>query len=224
MTKRRKSQPRTATARGCPPAPPLPAAPTRAKDTRVHTPDRVLEGIVQDYIARCRDDTVADLEFYCDGSLEDAITKAALARWRRGRKHPHQNLIKPATLQAARRRLLRIAGELGRCPDFAALHERIKQSIGTIRGIGDLAVYDIANRIGAYLDKEPELVYLHRGTRLGAAKLGFRGATINPRDLPRAFDRLSPAHVEDCLCIFEDQLPDRRPLHKRRRRRSSPGS
>jgi hypothetical protein len=48
-------------------------------------------------------------------------------------------------------------------------------------------VYDIAHRIGAFLRKAPALVYLHRGTKEGAAILGFKGKTIDPKLLPPAF-------------------------------------
>ena len=40
--------------------------------------------------------------------------------------------------------------------------------------LGELTVYDVAHRIGAYLQLEPDVVYLHRGTRIGARYLGLR--------------------------------------------------
>ena len=67
-------------------------------------------------------------------------------------------------------------------------------------------VYDIAQRIGAYLGKAPTLIYLHRGTKEGAAILGFHGETVDACKLPPAFSRLAPAEIEDCLCIYKDQL------------------
>jgi hypothetical protein len=67
-------------------------------------------------------------------------------------------------------------------------------------------VYDIAHRIGAYLGKPPALVYLHRGTKKGAANLGFRGETLDPAMLPSPFSRLTPSEIEDCLCIYKDEL------------------
>ena len=70
---------------------------------------------------------------------------------------------------------------MSRSKDFDALHEKIERAIGPIRKIGDLAIYDIAHRIGAYLEKSPRLVYLHRGTAVGARHLGFRGATLEPK-------------------------------------------
>ena len=75
-----------------------------------------------------------------------------------------------------------------------------------MRGIGELAVYDIACRIGAFLGFRPDRVYLHAGTREGARALGLRGASVRKIDLPGAFGCLSPAEIEDCLCIYKADI------------------
>ena len=82
----------------------------------------------------------------------------------------------------------------------------MRDRIGGIHGIGELAVYDIACRIGAFLGLSPERVYLHAGTREGARALGLRGASVRKMDLPRAFGRLSPGEIEDCLCIYNADI------------------
>jgi len=140
-------------------------------------------------------------------SLRHAIRHAALCHWLPSMKrHPHQWRIPGAALREAERRLQRLASRLRRCEDFDSLHEEVARSIGPIPRIGDLTIYDIAHRIGAYLGKPPCLVYLHRGTRLGARHLGFSGATLDPNVLPPAFSRLSPEEIEDCLCIYKGEL------------------
>jgi len=95
-----------------------------------------------------------------------------------------------------------------RCRSFRELHDLVESRIGDIGGIGELAIYDTALRIGAFLRLEPDLVYLHRGTRAGAKALGVphRGATLTLGQLPAALCRLSPRELEDCLCIFKDEL------------------
>lgn len=62
-------------------------------------------------------------------------------------------------------------------------------------------MYDVAHRIVAYLGLEPEHVYLHRGTRVGARALGLgRGRQwIDLAELPDEFGRLTLAETEDCL-------------------------
>jgi hypothetical protein len=72
----------------------------------------------------------------------------------------------------------------------------VNHEIGNVKGIGKLMVYDIAHRIGAYFGKSPKLVYLHRGTKEGAANLGFRGETLDPALLPAAFSALTAAELE----------------------------
>jgi hypothetical protein len=74
--------------------------------------------------------------------------------------------------------------------------------------VADLTIYDITHRIGAHLGLAPERVYLHRGTRVGARALGLgRGrATLELRELPPEFHRLTAAEAEDCLCIYKDRL------------------
>jgi hypothetical protein len=117
----------------------------------------------------------------------------------------------------AEERLQAAARRLANARDFDALHELVEREIGSIQGIGKLMVYDIAQRIGAYLGKAPRLVYLHRGTKQGAAVLGFRGETLDPAVLPTAFLQLTPAEIEDCLCIYKDEL--RNGAHSRSARR-----
>lgn len=89
---------------------------------------------------------------------------------------------------------------------FAELHDLIYRQIKPVRGIGDLAVYDFAHRIGAYLRHAPEAVYLHAGTREGARVLNLGGETVDLSQLPAELRKLSAAEIEDCLCIYRDAL------------------
>lgn len=98
--------------------------------------------------------------------------------------------------------------DLRRCENFDELFEVVRRTIGPIHGIGALAIYDIAQRIGAHLGLEPEVVYLHRGVVEGARNLGLTtgNGVLEPADLPEAFRRLAPYEIEDCLCIYKDAL------------------
>ena len=90
--------------------------------------------------------------------------------------------------------------------------------IGSIKGIGALTAYDIAHRIGAHFGKAPRLVYLHAGTRTGARVFNISGDSFDPRILPKAFSRLAPSEIEDCLCIYKDELHDGTRLRTARRK------
>jgi hypothetical protein len=170
------------------------------------------DDIIDDYIRHHRAGARADIaEFRNLPSLKDAIYHAALChRLPCQKRHPHQYRIPMAVLQAAERELQQARPLLARATSFGTLHYEIERTIGGLAGIGALTVYDIAHRIGAKLRKKPKLVYLHRGTRVGARRPGFTGKMLDPRSLPSAFSRLSPDEIEDCLCIYKDDfLSDR---------------
>lgn len=92
---------------------------------------------------------------------------------------------------------------------FDELHTLVGDLVRPIPGIGELTVYDISQRIGSRFDLEPERVYLHSGTRVGARELGFDGrrASIEVAELPEELTvRLRPRELEDLLCIYKDAL------------------
>ena len=76
-----------------------------------------------------------------------------------------------------------------------------------IKGIRALTIYDTPIRIGAFVKLQPERVYLHAGTKEGAKALGFYSReTLAVSELPKMFSRLTPAEIEDCLCIYKDVI------------------
>jgi hypothetical protein len=101
--------------------------------------------------------------------------------------------------------LKRHSTEIRRYKTFQDLFAAIEAALKPVHGIGELAIYDIALRIGARCEIEPENVYLHRGTREGAGALGFdkRLRYIEPDTLPREFRRLKPYEIEDALCRYK---------------------
>ena len=166
-----------------------------------------LDEIVSDYIREYRAGARAEMKTFRDERTRaSAIRRAALCEFPDGKRHPHQYLIPKRLLELAEERLQAAAKRLAGAEDFDRLHDIVKREVGPIHGIGKLMVYDIAQRLGAYFRKAPKLIYLHRGTKEGAAILGFRGETVDPAALPSAFSRLTPAEIEDCLCIYKDQL------------------
>ncbi|HET8692515.1 MAG TPA: hypothetical protein VFM30_10330 [Steroidobacteraceae bacterium] len=138
-----------------------------------------------------------------------AVALDVVASWRdrEGKVYAHQARVpRRAKVEAGNRiRALDLAG----VRTFDDLFHRVQDAIGSVRGIGDLAVYDAATRIGASLGVWPEQVYVHAGVRQGARALGL---DANRRSLPvNAFPpelrRLDPWQIEDVLCIYKDQLP-----------------
>ena len=125
-----------------------------------------------------------------------------------GKRLNHQRRIPRSALEQATSRLLEAEQSLGSCKSFGELHELVQRTIGTIPKIGELTVYDTALRLGAFLGLEPEVVFLHAGTRIGASHLGIDGKrrTVTVDELPEPLTSLRPREIEDCLCIFKDAL------------------
>lgn len=165
------------------------------------------ERVVHDYVKEYQLYASREMKWYASQpNLERATEVAALSKLPSGKRHPHQRRIPLAVLEEVRDRLQAL--NLRGCRTFHELFETVRDEIIGIHRAGELLVYDVAHRIGAYLGLKPERIYLHAGTRKGASALGLgRGVEyLNPLDLPVPFQRLSPAEVEDCLCIYKDDL------------------
>jgi hypothetical protein len=172
-----------------------------------------LNAIVQDY--RSYASTRADEDAWWrakDESIDGAIDRAARARTRRGR-HSHQRRQSAATLAECARRLKAIAGELAACRTFHDLFLRVERALQDIPGVGELVIYDTADRIGHHLALSPDRIYLHRGTREGALALvnGLKRAdqSITIEQLPIELQVLANREAEDVLCSYKAVLHGR---------------
>jgi len=139
-------------------------------------------------------------------SLSEAIRKSALSVLRGGKRHNHQRRIPRAVLLNAEQTLQAAKEKIENLNSFDQLHDLVREEIGKIKGIGSLAIYDITHRIAAFLQFEPQKIYLHAGTRLGARFLGLSGDVVESNKLPKVFSKLSPAEIEDCLCIYAEEI------------------
>ena len=169
------------------------------------SPPQSLADVVSDYWRDHRPRAEREFAYWANRAGQGRfIREAVLSKASNGKRHPHQRRIPAQVLQCAADTLARHG--IPACHSFRDLHRAVGDRIGDIHGIGELAVYDIACRIGASLGLAPEHVYLHAGTRKGARALGLRGTTVHKNDLPPEFHRLSPAEIEDCLCIYKAQI------------------
>jgi len=134
------------------------------------------------------------------------VAKAAMAKLPGGARFSHQWKIPVSVLTEAKTALLK--ADLLHAKSFDELHVIVTSTIGPISGIGELTIYDTAHRIGAFLGLRPELVYLHAGVRSGAKALGldYQAAKLPMNLFPKAFHKLLPEQVEDCLCICKEDL------------------
>lgn len=170
---------------------------------------RTLGEVVDEYLSVNAPDSDAEYDFYrsCT-SLTEAIERASRAEDVDGNCHPHQRRIGLARMSELRAPLLGMKRALQRARNFYQLHELVSQAGNGLERIGPLAIYDTALRLGAYLGFRPQYVYLHCGTREGARALGLKGRAgkIEMQDLPEAFRRLRPDQVEDCLCVYKNEI------------------
>ena len=141
-------------------------------------------------------------------TLEAAITQAALSVNDLGKKHPHQYRLQKVHLENFGRSINQARLSLLAANDFTELYEIILSS--RVYGVGDLAIYDVAVRVGAFLNILPDQIYLHAGARIGAeALLGRIHAEKIPKsNLPEEFSQsdLGCYELEDILCIYKKLL------------------
>lgn len=170
---------------------------------------RILNNIVEDYIARFRPRAAQELRwFQIQPTLESAVSLAALAKTPGGKRFSHQRRIPQSVLNESRRRLLKSFRKFKNVRSFEELHDLVRNRLETVKGIGRLTIYDTSVRIAAKLGLEPNVIFLHAGTLVGARRLQLDTSRkfITIDQLPRAFRRLRPREIEDVLCIYKDQL------------------
>ena len=144
--------------------------------------------------------------------FEKVIERAGKAElW--GKRHPHQRRIPARALAEGTAALLAVASRLSSAPDFLRLWWVVQAAFRPIRGLGELAVYDTAERLRYRLGLESEhVIFLHAGARVGARRLaGGRLPNesawgIQRHEIPFGLRALSAHEIEDVLCIYKDEL------------------
>lgn len=138
-------------------------------------------------------------------TLKDAIIKAAYSIDHIGKKHPHQYRIKREVLKNFSDSIIQHINAISKANNFTELITIIQSS--KVKGIGELAVYDISVRVGGFLNIWPDRIYLHAGAKTGALALNLNitSDVISRDDLPLELkdSDLSCYELEDILCIYK---------------------
>jgi hypothetical protein len=169
---------------------------------------RSLGELVAEYIEIHRPRWMRDRKrFLVLRSLDDAVVEAAGSARADGKRENHQRRIPKDALDRFATAVLK--QPLANARDFEDLHAYVARAGKPIRGIGELAIYDVALRIGWFGRMEPKRVYLHAGTRAGAKALGLDGsaATLPLDAFPAELRVLDASEIEDFLCIYKSELP-----------------
>jgi hypothetical protein len=130
-----------------------------------------------------------------------------------GKRHSHQWRLKATALADGKKALHAISDSLQVAPDFLQLWFLVQDAFKPIRGLGELAIYDTAERLRHRLGlKSDHIIFLHAGARVGARRLA--GGRLDREDawgiqrhkLPEGLRHLSTHEIEDILCIYKDEL------------------
>lgn len=143
--------------------------------------------------------------------FSEVIRRVGLASIR-DKRHPHQYLLQQGLTQRAVEALQAVEGELREAKAFDQLHEIVRRAFRRHWGLGELAIYDTAERLRHRLGlASPSAVHLHRGTRDGARAILGRlqkgqAEKIDHSALPSPLSERCPHEIEDILCIYKDQF------------------
>jgi hypothetical protein len=172
---------------------------------------RSVSAAVRHYRAHFQEWGQAELAYFAGlPTLKEAVRAAARSEDEDGTRFSHQRRIKKEAIREATTALLNATDRIQDCRDggFDELFKVVEELLSETPGIGELFVYDVALRIGAWLKLSPEKVYLHRGTRVWARALGLdtSSGTLEMPVLPPDLQQLPPWEVEDILCIYKDRF------------------
>jgi hypothetical protein len=141
-------------------------------------------------------------------TLKAAVYVACYSKREDGKMHNHQVKVKA---EARREFADRIWSgvNLASCEDFDDLHDELERAAP--KGIGPVTIYDVAVRIGAWLenrygiDMSPSSLYLHAGVRDSWTTLfGKEKRDRIPREeLPAPLQRIPTDEVEDMICCYK---------------------
>ncbi|BAQ66609.1 hypothetical protein [Geminocystis sp. NIES-3709] len=167
-----------------------------------------LKFLVDKYMDEYRDCYKQEDQWWGDKTLswEKAIETAWKSRFANGKMHPHQYRVGEKKLDKGLQVCLRHNRKCDSFNDFHDIYCWIESICKNTDGIGSLTTYDIARRLGAWLGKQPEIVYLHAGSMKGAKKLGIKGETVSLNDFPPEIQELGATHAENFLCIYKERL------------------
>jgi hypothetical protein len=169
--------------------------------------------LIADYLSKRNNMCCIDIITYIieQNSLEAVIRVAVMSKNKNGKTESHQRRIYKDVYPNFLKNLLNVKDKIKNTRNFDELINIIFSNKPS--GVGDLFCYDVALRIGYKLNKLPEKIYIHAGTKIGLEKLLKRKIyekTIEKRKLPEPFCscELTSDQLEDFFCIYKKYLSD----------------
>jgi hypothetical protein len=145
-------------------------------------------------------------------TLEEAIHRACMSRGENGTLWHHQGRVWLVNLEAYEVKLNEplYYGGIEESEHFWELFIWCRKAAAETHGIGPVTEYDVAARLGAWLDLEPEHLYFHAGVTEGLRALGVnvpRGVYCLDRErLPQFFQDKNLDIVESFLCGYRSEI------------------
>ncbi len=166
-----------------------------------------LDLLVNEYIERYGNSYDLEDRWWGDRTLtwENARSRAWESRLENGKMHRHQCRVAHKLSEG-----LEVALADKMQPEdfqnFQELHNWVQFVTTRVKGLGATTAYDVARRLGAWLNLKPVVIYLHAGTATGARKLGIEGEVALLDAFPKELQVLGATHLENFLCIYKNQL------------------
>ena len=155
-----------------------------------------LNALIETFVQKHRPHIRADLANY------NNIHSAATSKGKNGKKHQHQYRISPAILENFAKKINAETTRLKQARSFDEIYKIVESC--KIRGIGPLAIYDTAVRIGHIYDVEPVEIYLQQGAHWGASAFGINKNKASKQQftaITTLFNQLTPHEIECFLCL-----------------------
>jgi hypothetical protein len=162
---------------------------------------------VNDYLAHFGTCYQSQTQWWGDRTLtwDAALERAWLSRFADGKMHPHQRRVS-SKLAEGLNLSRQDCQQAQQFKTFAELHHWIESVTAHVKGLGETTAYDVAQRLGMWLNLAPDLVYLHAGTAEGAAVFNLTGKTALLTAFPPEIQKIGATHAENFLCIYKDNL------------------
>lgn len=167
-----------------------------------------LQHKVKDYISLYGDSYKDEDEWWGDKRItwRAAIERAWGSRLSNEKMHGHQCRVSkklPKGIEVA----LGDNKQPENFDDFQSVHDWVQSVVDRVKGLGPTTAYDVARRLGVWLELKPVEVYLHAGAAVGARRFGIKGNNVPLSAFPKEIQKLGATHAENFLCIYKDSLP-----------------
>lgn len=145
--------------------------------------------------------------------IKEAIRRAVDSRGENGKMFFHQSKVTQAARDELALELLSIERKgkfISSCRSFADLYKLVQETGDEVVGIGVVTVYDVTDRLSAYLGLEPEQLYFHAGVREGLKALGVdiprARDWVERNELPEFFHDKDLGLLESFLCGYRSEI------------------